>query len=573
MIAKGDYKAAAETLHHVLGVHPSNYEAAQAFAELADKLGSPEAVPLWRHVSELRPDSFENAYSWATAALKFTDVGQATNALLILQKVNRDDSRYHEVMGRLAAMTKHPDKAMKEFGEALRLDPKNPQRQFDCAAIKIASRDESAHGEARRELERLGAMPALRLASVRVLSVEAVARGDRDGAMELSAKRAHDPEANIQDRIFYLNVLRTFKDRGFPAYLSELKEVAKGNPQEAAELMAWLSGKGLAMAAADWAGELPEEMKRGAPVGPETAVVYTLLLDWKKLKPLASSGDWGTSEFLRHAFLARALRETGGAENGATEWSAAVNLAEESPARLPVLQTLATSWGWRPETEALLWLIAGSAENPRDALAALSERYTARGDTHQLYRVWTKVLEIDPNDEMTRNNWAALSLLLGLERNRATEIGTELAEKNPKDAHFVSTYAFAMYLQGRTEDGLAAMRRLAPEQLEAPGVALYYGLLLAAEGGSDAARYLELGKKAPLLPEEEKLLAEAGAPVTSERRSFSAMNSLFHRPPQCDRRGASDEDGGWSFARSSSRQEVSDLVNLFRAASPTAKKR
>ncbi len=337
--------------------------------------------------------------------------------------------------------------------------------------------------------------------------------------------------------------------------------------------MAWMNGKGLAMVAGEWGEDLEPAIKNGSPAGPELAVAYTLALDWKKLKTLAKAGAWGSSEFMRHAFLARAERETGAPEEGVTEWSAAIQLAEQAPARLAVLEKLATSWGWRPETEDLLWLIAGSAENPRDALSALSERYAARGDTHQLYRVWTRVLEIDPNDETAKNNWASLSLLLGLDTGRATQIASELNERNPTEPHFAATYALAMYLQGRTADGLATMRRLTDEQLKAPGAAAYYGILLAAEGGNDAAKFIKLGKTGALLPEEQKLLEDASEPSQGDTTAMQTTNFLFHRPPLCDRRSMTEEAAPHAFTDRPFQQELPALVNLFRARSPAPKKR
>ena len=74
----------------------------------------------------------------------------------------------------------------------------------------------------------------------------------------------------------------------------------------------------------------------------------------------------------------------------------------------------------------------------------------------------------------------------------------------------VSTYAYSLHLQGRTEQGLAALERLKPGALEQQPVSLYYGLLLTAAGQKEkAARYLETAEKCRLLPEEAALLAAA----------------------------------------------------------------
>jgi hypothetical protein len=54
------------------------------------------------------------------------------------------------------------------------------------------------------------------------------------------------------------------------------------------------------------------------------------------------------------------------------------------------------------------------------------------------------------------------------------------------------------------------MSYLRPDQLRDPTIAAYYGIFLAASGAhAEAAGFLELAKKATLLPEEKQLVASA----------------------------------------------------------------
>jgi hypothetical protein len=78
-----------------------------------------------------------------------------------------------------------------------------------------------------------------------------------------------------------------------------------------------------------------------------------------------------------------------------------------------------------------------------------------------------------------------------------------------------STYAYALHLQGRTQDGLEAMEKLKKDALEQPSIALYFGVLLSAAGEPDkAAHFLALARSGDtMLPEEKQLLSKvAGAP-------------------------------------------------------------
>jgi Flp pilus assembly protein TadD len=135
--------------------------------------------------------------------------------------------------------------------------------------------------------------------------------------------------------------------------------------------------------------------------------------------------------------------------------------------------------------------------------------------------VATKVVEGNPADEPARNNVAMLSLLRGERLKAALDDAAALYKKSPEHPGIASTYAFALHVHGRTEEGLEIMRKLDPQALLSPSIAAYYGMLLAAKGESEAAKpYLDAGNRAQLLPEERALLVKAtetGATAPAEK--------------------------------------------------------
>lgn len=71
-----------------------------------------------------------------------------------------------------------------------------------------------------------------------------------------------------------------------------------------------------------------------------------------------------------------------------------------------------------------------------------------------------------------------------------------------------------MYRSGRAPEALTVLEALPAAELEKPAVANYYGIVLSANHqGEKARRYLELGKEAPLLPEETALVSKAIATI------------------------------------------------------------
>jgi len=97
-----------------------------------------------------------------------------------------------------------------------------------------------------------------------------------------------------------------------------------------------------------------------------------------------------------------------------------------------------------------------------------------------------------------------------LQTSKAHEMARAAYTRFPSNEAFASTYAYSLHLQGKTKDGLKVLEFLKPAQLEQPGVAVYYGALLAANGdGSRVKQYLAIAEAGQLLPEERAIAERA----------------------------------------------------------------
>lgn len=176
-----------------------------------------------------------------------------------------------------------------------------------------------------------------------------------------------------------------------------------------------------------------------------------------------------------------------------------------------MLVSMAEQWGWKSEAAEALWQLAEKSDNPIRALTLLYTLYLDERDTDGVCRVLTKIVERAPADNAARNNLALVSLLLDKDKVRALEVSRELHAKMPENPAYASTYAFALYCNGKAPQGLEVMNQLTRRQRDEPAVAAYYCLLLAANARfSEAENYLELAKNARLLPQEERLLRDLG---------------------------------------------------------------
>jgi hypothetical protein len=129
-------------------------------------------------------------------------------------------------------------------------------------------------------------------------------------------------------------------------------------------------------------------------------------------------------------------------------------------------------------------------------------------DTLDLLRVAKAQSEIDPANPATKNNCAFLSLLLFGASEHSEQLAREASAANPNVPEWAATYAYALHLAGKDAEAKKVMQNLSPEALGRPGIALYYAIVLAANGDTAHARQ-SLAKLNPkgMLPEEEKLAA------------------------------------------------------------------
>ncbi|MGA2240355.1 MAG: hypothetical protein ABSG74_14215, partial [Candidatus Bathyarchaeia archaeon] len=119
-------------------------------------------------------------------------------------------------------------------------------------------------------------------------------------------------------------------------------------------------------------------------------------------------------------------------------------------------------------------------------------------------------LQNDPGNPGLMNNLAMTALLLESWDKKPHDLAREAYAKASTNAAFVSTYAYSLLVQQKPAEALKTIEQLSPQQLEDPGIAAYYGLILKGAGNAPKAKsYLDLASKARLLPEEQKLVEKA----------------------------------------------------------------
>ena len=400
--------------------------------------------------------------------------------------------------------------AESHFVEAAKLEPQNPQFQVHLAAVRLQSENPDQQSEALAILQKHLADVRFRGYASRALLDEFLREKEWGRALKLARQVQEFPDATFSDRMIYLGLLRRFEQPEFGAYLLTLQDMAGTNPDDTASLISWLADNTLVMVAVSWARTLPAAIVSETPVPAALGECYAMLHDWDSLKTLVTDTNWKYVEFLRFAFLARVQREGGELQNSRNSWNSAVRAAGEHADQLLMLTRYGTKWGWESEVLDLLWVVARGNIDQQAALNALYRNYITTGNTRGLLNVSTRMLEIEPKDPIALNNVVLLSLLLNSNVERAQVLADEAYRLDPRNPGIVSTYAFALHVRGKTEEGINLMRTLDERQFFDPSVAAYFAsMLVESPTPEEAKKFIEIALTGNLLPEEMALVKSA----------------------------------------------------------------
>ncbi|MEP6937494.1 MAG: hypothetical protein ABI871_05435, partial [Chthoniobacterales bacterium] len=397
-----------------------------------------------------------------------------------------------------------------ELSEAVRLEPRNMQYALRLATVQLGASDSVIREGALRTLRGLRGEAPVRREATRRLIEDGLRDKQTAGALTLARELDDLPEREFADRLLLLATMQAANDSGFVPLLQGVERAAEESAEQVAMLINWMNANQMPSEAIAWSGGPPATSLGNVLVAIALSDSYIATKNWSGMLRFVKTGNWGHIDFLRSALAARAERELGHEADSQTQWREALKKVNADPKQALRLAEIAEKWAWESERIELLWLAAKDPENGDQALETLYREFAKQGDTQGLYRVLLHREELHPQDRDIQNNVAQLSLLVNLNVDRARRLAHDLYEKEPKNAAYASTQAFALYTSGDARQALKVMKALRDEQLREPQIAAYFGIFLAANGEiARAAEFLDLGEAARLLPEEKALVAKA----------------------------------------------------------------
>src|SRR6266404_309424 len=515
----GDDATASLAARAVLQIKPTSAGAARIVAQLGEKSGNRAALDWRRKVVEAEPHSVDDALALARCALQFGEPLVAERALSGIDEQGKHQAGYHAVAATLAEMKKDYQHALQEWEQAVQAAPEETVYQLQLATLQLRSTNQDRYLTGKATLSKLREDPTQRAKATRALISDGVARHERGQELVKLAKDLQSyPDATITDRLIYLDFTHQVDAPDFTSYLTTLEADVTSKPVELGALLEWMSRNNLGLVALDYIKNVPADTLDRWPVTLAVAELYERLKDWRKLEQITKNANWRQGDFIRHAYLARALRAQDKLAAAEHEWAAATKEASAQSASTMALMRTTAEWKWEKEMVELLWSLTKDAEKQNEAIQELYRYYERASDTQGLYRVLVRWGEQAPGDLDVQNNLAQISLLLDANADDARRVAAELHRKAPSNPTYTTTYAYSLLTKGNAKEAAKVMDSLPPEQLADPAVSAYYGICLAAVHDEKAREFLNAGQKAQLLPEEKKMIAKAFASLDSWRR-------------------------------------------------------
>ena len=508
--AKGDYRSAVLSAQQVLELNPTNTAMCELMAQLADLAKSPTTLDWRKKVAEAVP-TVENKLVLAETAMRYQSRPYPLTAqiLIELQPAATNVVRFHLVSAEYALALRQLGAAAAHFAAAAELAPTNRLYRLDLALVELSSIQTDKLAAARANLQSFLTDTNLAAPALRGLITDRLTHGEITAARDFSAELLRTPQAQLDDHLQHLRILKNLSAPDFSAQLAALKKNTATNLPGAVKIALWMEANQLAAEAATWLAGLPASLRNQPMAAMARASALEATRDWPALREFCAHGDWQELNFLRLAFLSRAWSQLGDAAVTAGNWHAAVDKAGNRYGALIGLLELTTRWQLATERQDLFWRLLQKFPRERWISKTLEQQCLATGDTPGLWRIYQQLAAAFPGEVGWQNNFAYTSLLLKKDPLAAEALAAKLQKQFPTNASIVSTYAFALNLRGRNAAALAAMQPLPPRELHEPAVALHYAILLVATGKAAAAEpYLAIARSAAdLLPEEKALLA------------------------------------------------------------------
>jgi predicted Zn-dependent protease len=567
-LAQGDIRHAMLDAKSALDANPVNAEATRIMASALEKAGSAQAAAAWRsRLDSLSPENMENILAWASDSLKAGDVTGAERILGMVKPESQNNALYHATAAAAAMAKRDTASAEQHWAEASRLEPQEDRYRLPLAIIRLGSKNPRLRDSAVDILKEISGKPPKSIEALRALLADATKERDWVRAEDIANALVADPGATFEDKITRLATLRAMNSLESVGYLSDLRNEAIVNPAQFYTLLMWMNQNNLALMVSEWTRTLPPDVMGHQPTCVAIADAYARSLEWERLKAYAEERTWSDLDYMRRAFMARALEHLDDADGAAQEWKDGISAASgRADARqcLERMARAAINWGWNQRAEEVMWTLTTHHDCPRWVLEGLWSLCLERADTGILQKLAGIRVQADPKSVALRNTYAFFSLLIRSEDGNPHREAEKLFNENPGNATIAVTRGLSLFQKGNFAEAVKLTGGLSLEELQKPQIALYHAIFLTAVGETAKAAeslsvaqgwkmfaeektLLENAKRAATKAAEERDIAEAAKIARSQRAERELENEKAVEAARAARAAQAVQDGTQPF--------------------------
>jgi cellulose synthase operon protein C len=523
---KADYPGAILAVRKTLGYNQMNVEAWRLAVQITEKQGVPDVIFYQEHLANVQP-TFENRLKHIRLAAKFHAYAQAEKTIAKIGAEGGKSAEFLELAAQVSRRTGNPTKAKYYLMSLVSLQPNNNKARFELAHLRLLEGVKENKPSIRAEIRNLASDPELRPRALGLLLADSLQSQDSAEALELADQLANVNDEIAPNQVLVADAYRRYAPSRFTTYLEQLQRAFAEKPEKVIVLTNYMIGNEMAAETRAWIDSLSDKVKENE--GVQVTYAYALLLqkDFPALEKYLRGCKWTENEFARHALLAYRHRAAGQTSEFNEEWKLAVIELGNNPRRLQTLTAQVTSWGWQEQRFELLWkrfMLEPGNQPLRNELIGWER---SRGNTGALNRLFSRIVETDPGDMDSKNNYAYTSMLLGVNLERAYQSANQAYRSNPKNPFFATTYALALYRQGKAAEALEIMQGLGVLGITVPERTLLNAILLVANGHTDEGASLMAPLKADtFLPEERRMMVDAVAAIDRSRQEQGSAARL-----------------------------------------------
>src|SRR5204862_6533915 len=192
----------------------------------------------------------------ARASVRFDDRPTADVAISKLPETAKTTAEYHALLADSAFAQRDDLEVERQLSEAARLEPANTDYTMRLAALRLGANDPDLRAKGKTTLLEMQKDPVLRRDATRYLAEDALRQKTTLAALELARQLDSFPNKTFSDRILLLSALDAAIDKGFAAFLEEMKTDSADDPEKAAALLTWLNMHKRATDAIAWSAKL-----------------------------------------------------------------------------------------------------------------------------------------------------------------------------------------------------------------------------------------------------------------------------------------------------------------------------